>query len=47
MVISKNFKKGGSTHNHAHSLGVAQLQPRPYITPWASHNWAYIYIMQE
>ena len=25
VVISKNFNKGGSTHNHAHSLGVAQL----------------------
>ena len=29
VVVSKNFNKGGSAHNHAHSLGVAQLQPRP------------------
>ena len=28
-VISKNFNKWGSRHNHAHSLGVAQLQPCP------------------
>ena len=31
VVISKNFNKGGSRHNHAHSLGVAHLQPRPYF----------------
>jgi len=31
VVISKNFNKVGSRHNHAHSLGVAQLQSRPYI----------------
>ena len=26
----QNRKKGGSMRKHAHSLGVAQLQPRPH-----------------
>ena len=38
VVISKNFNKGGSTHNHAHSLGVAQLKPRPYFQRWKHDN---------
>ena len=38
VVISKNVNKGGSTHNHAHSLGVAQLQPRPYFQRWKHDN---------
>ena len=31
VVISKNCNKRGSRHNHVHSLGVAQLQPRPFF----------------
>ena len=31
VVISKKFYKGGHRHSHAHILGVAQLQPRPYF----------------
>ena len=38
VVISKNFNKGGSAHNHAHSLGVAQLKPRPYFQRWKHDN---------
>ena len=38
VVISKNFNKGGSRHNHTHSLGVAQLQPRPYFKRWRHDN---------
>jgi len=34
VVISKNFNKGGSRDNHAHSLGVALLQPRPCFHKW-------------
>ena len=34
VVISKNFNKGGSRHNHAHSLGGAQLQPHTYFQRW-------------
>ena len=39
-VISKNFNKGGSMHNHAHNLGVAQLQPCPYFHRWRDDNLA-------
>ena len=38
VVISKNFNKRGSRHNHAHSLGVAQLQPCPYFQRWKYDN---------
>ena len=38
VVISKNFNKGGSTDNHAHNLGVAQLQPSPYFQRWKHDN---------
>ena len=38
VVISKNFNKGSSTHNHAHSLGVAQLEPRPCFQRWKHDN---------
>ena len=38
VVISKNVNKEGSTHNHAHRLGVAQLQPRPYFQRWKHDN---------
>ena len=38
VVISKNFNKGGSRHNHLHSLGVMQLQPRPYFQRWKHDN---------
>ena len=34
----KNFNKGGSRHNHAHSLGVVKLQPRPHYQRWEHHN---------
>ena len=27
-----------SRHNNAHSLGVAQLQPRPYFQRWKHEN---------
>ena len=33
-VIFKNFNKGGSVN----SLGVAQLQPRPYFQRWKHDN---------
>ena len=38
VVSSKNVNKGGCTHNHAHSLGVAQLQPCPYVQRWKHGN---------
>jgi len=38
MVIFKKFNKGGSRQNQAHSLGVAQLQPRPYFQRWIHAN---------
>ena len=38
VVISKNFKNGGSRHNHALSLGVVQLQPRPCFQRWKHDN---------
>ena len=38
VVISKNFNKGGSKHNHAYSLGVAKLQPRPCFQRWKHDN---------
>ena len=38
VVISKNFNKGGSRHNHAHILGVVQLQPRLYFQRWKRDN---------
>ena len=38
VVISKNFNKGGSTYNRTHSLGVAQLQPRPYFQRLKHNN---------
>ena len=38
VVVSKHFNKGGSKHNHAHSLGVAQLEPRPCFQRWKHDN---------
>ena len=38
VVLSKNFNKGGSRHNHTHSLGVAQLQLLPYFQRWKHDN---------
>ena len=38
VVISKNFSKEGSKLNHAHSLGVAQLQQHPYFQSWKHGN---------
>ena len=31
VVISEIFNKGSSRCDHAHILGVAKLQPRPYF----------------
>ena len=38
VVISKKFNKGSSRYNHAHILGVVQLQLRPYFQRWKHDN---------
>ena len=37
-VVQCTSAGGGSMNNHAHSLGVVQLQPRPYFQRWKHDN---------